>query len=225
MDDLSFIRRRRLLIILSIALWASTYVGLTFTTVSVLGNSANIGDPKKVEYLAYGFWLFALASYAQSFHAIGAWKRITNAYITARNERILRAMRNAEPPPEKRAAFESAERARCGNQTGPDGVLMSERLLFGHQPETVAKDHDGKWKARVALQAFLPIFMGGMSNYGNRDFFDVEIPRVTRAWCAVKAMTYIVARAPYFTDYLAPFVIALLPVPHGLSIFWSLTSA
>jgi hypothetical protein len=223
--DQSFMRRRRILIVLSIALAASTWVGLTFTEVSVLGNSADIGDPKNVEYLAYAFWLCALLAYVQSFHAVGAWKKVTEAYTSALSERLMRAMRNVKATPENAAAFEASTRQMFANQTGPRGVPVADTLKYSTRPDAAGRDHDRKWKVRMVMQAHQPTFLGGLSPTGNISFFEVEVTRATLARCAIQAISYIVVRAPYFTDYFAPFVIALLPIPHGVSLFWSTIGA
>jgi hypothetical protein len=68
-----FVRNRRFLIAVSFALAAFHVLGLKFSQITHLGNTATLLHPERVELLGWCIWAWAFVQYVQWFRDVGAW--------------------------------------------------------------------------------------------------------------------------------------------------------
>jgi len=209
-----FVRRRRFLIAVSLALAAASYLGLRIDEVNVLGNRANVGHPELLSGVGAVVWLWAVWSYVQWFHDFKAWQQTQTAVVAKRNQYLLRALRSPRAPPGQLNHFTEVRRqavnllpAREGMTASPENVFVTTQVdnIFANQ------NPGSKLLASCSLRAWLPLSPTGAESIGQAEAFTLEIGKWLHRACAARALAYVVVRTRYFSEFYAPFAVAAAP--------------
>jgi hypothetical protein len=94
-----FARNRRFLIAVSLALACVSVLGLRFTELTILGNTAPIDHPEYVTPLAWIVWAWAFAQYIVWYRDVGAWREFLQAVVDDCEQRLGRKVAS-EPIPQ-----------------------------------------------------------------------------------------------------------------------------
>jgi hypothetical protein len=202
MDDslyTGFVRRRRYLIAISVSVALVKYLGLTLPEIDVLGNKAIVHHPERVIQLGYVLWLIAFWVYVQWFNDYGAWLKSVAAYNETRQELLLRAMKTDNPAPS-----DLVERLR--RETPAQGVL------YKVTPANVFLDPDRGDRVYYQVQGWQRLEPTGLQSVGGSAHFERDIPRGVLWSRNCLALLIVVTAKRYFSEFYAPFLVALLPL-------------
>ena len=78
--DAGFIRQRRNLIIVSLALLGALHYGLTFEKINILGNESKLPNSASVASLLWWFWAYFLWRYVTAYFDLGSTPAILPTY-------------------------------------------------------------------------------------------------------------------------------------------------
>ena len=209
MDDDSLytglVRRRRYLIVISVTVALVKYLGLTFPEVDVLGNKAEVHHPERVIQLGYVLWAISICTYIQWFNDYGAWLKCVVAYNDTRNRLLLRAMRTDEAPPD---ALVEKLRAATPVKDAAYRVTPRNVLSAPGRPDRVYYE----------LQGWQRLEPTGEQSVGGSTYFERDIPKWILWSRNFLAILVVVAAKRYFSEFYAPFFVALLPIVSWLLV-------
>ena len=209
--EAGFVRRRRFLIVTSLALAAAGYLGLTIHEVSVLGNTADVGHPERVLLVGYLVWAWALWTYTQWFRDCGAWAKTHGKFVELRDNLLRQTLADVRPADAQLEAFRTTTMAAAVGSRDRLGPIQ-ERLEFSTSPRVIRRGRDGRLESLCVMQASYPTFPEGTQSLGNPDYFLVPINRALEWRESVWALFALVNSTRYFSEYFAPFVFAVLPL-------------
>lgn len=201
-----FKRQRRNLMGMSVVVFFTQYVGLQFDTVNVFGNKATISEPDKVHYFLWALLGYWLIRYTQYLHEIGfpnGW----SDFFSKRGHLVLE--RESEL---REAGKQDAVQSYLGKKLSQD---TSELHSYPH----------GSDIEEIYINLVI-IGTGQSLNYMelrcNYEFyedrspyhFDEETELGFKKLLApnIKAFTYVILRKRFFSEYLLPFFLFLVPV-------------
>lgn len=177
-----FIRQRRNLIAVSLVLWFVETSSLTLSKLNILGNEFPISNPAAVNHALWIAWVYWFVRYYQYF-------------------------RHAHGIQQTMEAFH-------GHMYHPmkDLALARGRHVYP-EPEffvsidRIASRSLGKWVARLVVDPRTST--SGTDKRILHDeplsFRDLFMPRIRAAW-------YLVVRTRFVTEYILPFLVALIPL-------------
>jgi hypothetical protein len=206
-----FVRQRRFLIVVSLALAAAGYLGLTLDKVDVLGNSAIIGRPDRVLWLGYICWGWALLRYIQWFNDCGAWAETKSAHVEAYQILIRRHAESADIP---RHAIDEATAKTVVMLTVKDPVPP---MIFRSETSQIRwlRRQPGQLGQPVAADLFAVAYIP-VSPYDEqamaRGSYRIDLNQVRMKTLWLRASLQVALTKRHFLEYFAPYVIALLPL-------------
>jgi hypothetical protein len=203
-----FVRRRRFLIVVSVALALADYLGLQFDKVDVLGNSATVHNPAGVMTIGRIVWILAFIVYVQWFNDVGAWAKTKAAYSSTRNGLLMRAMRAMPVPPALADKVRTATAEALATAWRNQGSEGEPRVSIRAQPVGVMLG----LRMYYEVHAWIPMPTGGEQGIGSTEHFDAPISKYVMISRSVLTFALVVAAKRYFSEYFAPFLIALLPL-------------
>jgi hypothetical protein len=209
---LGFTRRRRFLVGVSLALAAAGFLGLRIEEVDVLGNKAHVGDPARIVLVGYLVWLWALWTYIQWFNDYGAWDKTKAAFVKVRDRLLLNSLGTIEAEPDLLARYRDPLLKSAATSFTADNKPLAEQLTFKVRADSIQRDHNYKMVAVCSLQCWLPLFPAGYQNHGQPELFTVPITFRGYMVSAIRASIEIILGTRYFTEYFAPFLIAIAPL-------------
>ncbi len=199
-----FVRARRFLIAVSLALACFNVLGLTFSQVSIFGNTATIKHPEHVNILIWVAWMWAVVQYAVWFRDVGASKEFLEA-ITGDCIQRLGNKASMEPVPEW---LQNQLAAELKNR-----LPKTSHADIHYIVKSIGINGDGR-KIDRALQ-----MTGEAHTRLPNDYLETagpirfERPISRREWRGhiVTAVALVLLTRRFFLEYFAPFVIAVLP--------------
>ena len=204
-----FVRQRRFLVGISLALAAAGYLGLSIKTVSVLGNAVEVAHPERVAGFAYIVWLWAIWRYVQWFVDCGAWQDTQQGFASTLERMLQLAMRSRAPAIPTGAQVEIEGLAtRFFKQ---HNVAAQPRLTYEAVPECT-KHLDGKPVSMTFLLTGHIREGEHISTVFGPVRMQVDIPTGVLRTRRVLAWLLVPLGRRYFSEYFAPFVIALFPL-------------
>jgi hypothetical protein len=208
---LGFTRRRRFLVGVSLALAAASFLALRIDEVNVLGNKATVGNSGRVILLGYLVWLWALWTYIQWFNDYGAWQKTAAMYVNIRDQLLIKSLGDIEVDPERLDRVRSPAVLAAGTNLAFNGQPLVGQLTFETRAEKIFRDKESKLAAVCVVRCWQPSFPSGRQNFSSVEQFFVPIKFSMHATQAIRAIARLIITTRYFTEYLAPFLIALAP--------------
>lgn len=208
-----FIRQRRNLMLMSVVVFFTQYVGLKFETLSVFGNTANIDQPEKVYvflWILLGYWLLR---YTQYLHEIGFphdWKDFLD-----KRDKILKVISFRRMDAEKHEALQShldklveetggrSEELPWANPT--PHVSEVSNIRISHL--SVARGKAGLFSLEVSCQ-YSYEWDGGRRLFNG--LYDAKGTDVLAS--NVRAAIYVMVAKRFFTEYLLPYLLFVIAV-------------
>jgi hypothetical protein len=208
---LGFTRRRRFLVGVSLALATAGFLGLRIEEVDVLGNKAQVGDPDRILLVGYLVWLWALWTYIQWFNDYGAWEKTKAAFVEARDRLLLKMLGTVEAEPDRLTNYRDPILKAAANSFTADHKPLAEQLFFTARAGSVQRNRNDELIIVCSLQCWLPLFPSGEQNHGSPDLYTVPVKTRAYVMSAVRASVELILSTRYFTEYFAPFLIAVAP--------------
>jgi hypothetical protein len=145
--QIGFLRKRRNLLGISLALLVVHFTGLEIRKINVFGNEVNLTDPTMASYFLWAAWFYFLVRYYLYFHDLPN-KGIHDAYL-ARLHQLMTAAgtqefrrigreRNNDVPPAANVHFEAEEVASI--RVYPTGWMFrgGGRIVFGQTARLIS---------------------------------------------------------------------------------------
>jgi hypothetical protein len=200
-----FVRNRRFLIVVSIALACANVLGLRFTQLNILGNVASINNPERVALLGWAVWAWAVAQYCVWYKDIGAWRAFRQAIIDDCEQKLGRRVATEKIPDWVKETLRKEVTPQA-----PAELANAVRYTAVFQ----GMHGDGKTLARAAdivasAHIRLPDQRGEVS--GQKLRFEREIQPNEWRRCLANSTVNVLLTRRFALEYFAPFLIALLP--------------
>lgn len=199
-DDIreGFVRQRRALIAVSLLLLFMDIAQLRITKLNLLGNEVLLGQPDAIYLAMWVAFFYWLARYYQYFQDLG-----DKGFMKAHNIRLNQLV--------PQAALKQALKEQPALLITPPDIKGKTEVMIEKADVWAEGTH---WKVQLTVRQLT--IQGEAST---EDYFEAEEVTVKglsllllkgRAWIHVAIHTRL------FTEYLLPFVIALLPIVYGL---------
>jgi hypothetical protein len=214
MDDSAyegFTKRRRFLVGVSLGLAAAGFLGLRIEEISIVGNKAIVGNPANVAILGYLVWLWALVTYVQWFNDYGAWERTRSAFISRRDKLLIKAISKSEANTPRLETYKVPIRSNAAQSSNSLGPLC-DQLRFDVRADGIGVDRSNQLVAICVMQAWLPTGPTGWQNYLNNEYYSVPVGTFLLITRSIRAIFELTLSTRYFTEYFAPFLIAVAPL-------------
>lgn len=194
-----FVRQRRSVVAVSLALVFVHTAGLSFTKLNLFGNEVGLADPRAASIALWLAWLYFLLRYYQYFRDVPEKGR--GAYLSRLHDLV------------KAAAFQEYKQR---------SIAETEDLPLNAAPEFTQQRLDALertgdlWHYKVL--GYMSWQTPGVSNSRQQPERDIYIhgPRVTLA--KVRAAIHVVLHTRFFTEFYLPFAVAAAPV---VLVIWS----
>ena len=214
-----FVRNRRFLIAVSIALACFNVLGMRFTELTIVGNTATIDHPEYVTPLAWIVWGWAFAQYIVWYRDVGAWREFRQAIVHNCEQRLGRKVAT-EPIPQwlTTQLLNELRPSLPSGPTLPDIRIIAEFSRIHGDGERVERAAD----IEASAYARLPEQRGEARVGPVR--FEREIGASEWREYMVASSVWVFLTRRFTLEYFAPFLIGAMPVvmwlwhPAGKSI-------
>lgn len=190
-----FVRQRRNLMMMSVALFLVETAGVKFSELNLLGSKLFIENPDVINkglWIAFIYWVYRYYVY---FHDIGP-----KGFMDQYSARMLNYVY-----------------AIALKQLKRDSVKMEPLVKEGRTKLRLGHDHTyyrrSLWSYEIKLAVIASLAKRDDDNPKSLDFdhYVVRAP-ISLAIAHTRAWMYVLTRTHLFSEYLLPFVVALLPV-------------
>ncbi|HWG75567.1 MAG TPA: hypothetical protein VN660_02105 [Steroidobacteraceae bacterium] len=208
-----FVRYRRFLIAISIALACLDVLGLKINQLTLLGNTAPIAHPERVAMLAWIVWAWALLQYLVWFHDVEAWRDFKQAIVKDCETRLGNRLAGEAIP----MWLKGQLRAEFASRHASPDRLENIRYVTAYS----AVHGDGIRRERAAdilATAYIRLPDHKGEDQTSQVRFEREI--LTKEWRNqyIISLLRILITSRFIPEYFAPFAIAFVPVAVR---FWS----